>query len=110
MKVAGSVIPLGLALVGGGLIGIFYFGSLWLVVRRLAGSAWPAVWLGVTGILRLAVVVALFMLLLGSGWERLMVALAGFFAVRVVLARRLGRSAEGDHGGRRDRAATGGGL
>ena len=50
-------------------------------------------WLGVTGILRLTVVLGLFALLVGARWERLMVALVGFLGVRVVLTRWLGRPA-----------------
>lgn len=101
---------LALALAGGTLLGTFYFGTLWLVVRRLDRLAWPAVWLGVTGILRLAVVLALFALLVGTRWERLMVALAGFVAARVVLTRWLGRPAEAPRrpgrGGRAPRGGT----
>ena len=57
---------LALALAGGTLLGVFYFGTLWLVVRRVDRLAWPAVWLGATGILRLAVVLGLFVLLVGT--------------------------------------------
>lgn len=87
----GEVVGLVLALASGTLLGIFYFGTLWIVVRRLDHRAWPAVWLGVTGVLRLAVVLALFALLVGPRWERLIAALIGFLAVRVVLTRWLGR-------------------
>ena len=55
----------------------------------------PAVWLGVSGIVRLAVVLGLLALLVGTRWERLMVAVVGFLAVRVVLTRRLGRPGGG---------------
>ena len=82
-----------LALAGGTLLGAFYFGTLWLVVRRLDRLAWPALWLGVTGMLRLAVALALFALLVGPRWDRLVVALIGFLAVRVALTRWLGRPA-----------------
>jgi F1F0 ATPase subunit 2 len=84
---------LALALLGGALLGVFYFGTLWLVVRRLDRLTWPAGWLVVTGILRLAVVLVLLALLGGTRWERLVIALVGFVAVRVVLTRRLGRPA-----------------
>jgi F1F0 ATPase subunit 2 len=85
---------LALALAGGALLGAFYFGTLWLVVRRLGRLPWPAVWLGVTAILRLAVVLVLFALLVGTRWERLVVALVGFIAVRVVFTRWLVRPAK----------------
>jgi F1F0 ATPase subunit 2 len=101
---------LGLAFVTGVVLGALYFGTLWLVVRRLDRLSWPAVWLAVTGLLRLAVVLALFALLLGTRWERVLVALVGFLAVRVVLTRRLGRAAgaSGRPGG--NRMATRGGT
>lgn len=105
-----DAVRLALALAGGTLLGAFYFGTLWLVVRRLDRLAWPAVWLGVTGILRLAVVLGLFALLVGTGWERLVVALAGFLVVRVVLTRWLGRPAEAPRRPGRDRRMTGGGT
>jgi len=99
-----------LALAIGTLLGVFYFGTLWLVVRRLDRLAWPAVWLGVTGILRLAVVLGLFALLVGARWERLAVALAGFLAVRVVLTRRLGRPADAARRPGRERMVNRGGT
>jgi F1F0 ATPase subunit 2 len=79
------------ALAGGALLGAFYFGTLWLVVQRLDRVRWPAVWLAVTGFVRLVVVLAVFVLLVGGRWERMVAVLAGFVAVRVVLTRRLGR-------------------
>jgi F1F0 ATPase subunit 2 len=97
---------LGLALVGGMLLGAFYFGTLWLLVRRLHRLAWPAAWLGAAGILRLAVVVALLYRLAGDRWEHLVVALVGFLAVRVVLTRWLGRPADRPRGAAEERAAT----
>ena len=84
-------LALGLAFALGGVLGAFYFGTLWLVVRRLDRLAWPAVWLGVTGIVRLAVVLVLLAVLVGTGWERLAAALVGFLAVRLVFTRWLGR-------------------
>jgi F1F0 ATPase subunit 2 len=79
-----------LAFVEGVGIGAVYFGTLWLVVRRLHRLAWPAVWLGATGILRLAVALGLFALLGAGRWEWLVAALAGFLAVRLALAHGVG--------------------
>jgi F1F0 ATPase subunit 2 len=92
----------------GVVLGMFYFGTLWLVVRRLDRLAWPAVWLGLTAILRLVVVLAFFAALVGTRWEHLAAALIGFLAVRVVLTRWLGRPAEARPPGR-NRMVTGGG-
>jgi F1F0 ATPase subunit 2 len=100
---------LGLALATGIGLGSFYFGTLWLVVRRLDRLAWPAAWLGVTGALRLALVLGLFALLVGPRWERLTAALIGFLAARVVLTRWLGRPVEASRRPEHDRRVTGGG-
>jgi len=74
----------------GMLLGAFHFGTLWLVVRRLSRARWPALLLGVTGVLRMGVVVAGFCLFVDERWERLASALVGFLVVRVALTRRLG--------------------
>lgn len=84
---------LGLALVVGVALGGFYFGTLWLVVRRLDRVPWPAMWLGVTAAFRLAVVLVVVTLIAETRWERLVVATVGFVAVRIVLTRWLGRPA-----------------
>lgn len=110
MSVVSSMLPLGLALAGGALLGAFYFSTLWLVVRRLDRLARPALWLGITGLLRLAVVLVLFAVFIGTRWERLVVALVGFLAVRVVLTRRLGRPAEVPRRSGRARTVTRGGT
>jgi F1F0 ATPase subunit 2 len=99
-----GALALGVAFVAGAALGAFYFGTLWLVVRRLPRVRRPAAWLGVTGLLRLAVVLACFALLVGPRWERLVVALIGFLAVRVILTRRLGRPAEPGARSERDRS------
>jgi F1F0 ATPase subunit 2 len=93
----------GLALwfVAGVGIGTLYFGTLWLVVRRLHRVARPALWLGATGIGRLVVALGLFALLIDGGWARLVAALVGFLAVRVALTRRVAVAA-----GRRPHAAA----
>jgi F1F0 ATPase subunit 2 len=105
-----DAVALALALLTGTLVGTFYFGTLWLVVRRLDRLAWPALWLAVTGIVRLAVVLALFAWLVGTHWERLVLALIGFVVIRVVLTRWLGRPADAPRRPRREGMATGGGT
>ncbi|OGK99977.1 MAG: hypothetical protein A3I14_07795 [Candidatus Rokubacteria bacterium RIFCSPLOWO2_02_FULL_73_56] len=93
---------------GGMLLGVFYFGALWLVVRRLPRVASPALLLGVTGLVRLAVVVTGFYLLVDERWARLASALVGFLAVRVALTRRLGGRVALPRGAGRDRTTAAG--
>ena len=85
-----DVVALGLALAGGAALGVFYFGTLWLVVRRLDRVPRPGLWLMATGAVRLGAVLLVIGLLAGTRWEHLFALMAGFLAARVVLTRRLG--------------------
>ncbi|WP_041355656.1 ATP synthase subunit I [Nitrosococcus halophilus] len=78
-----------LALLGGMLLGGFYFGGLWLTVRRLPHVRHPALWMMLSLVLRSAVVLACFYFLLGSHWEQILAALAGMLLIRTFLVRRL---------------------
>lgn len=83
----GELLPLMLALAAGIGLGIFYFGGLWLTVRRLPTARWPA-FLSLSSFFgRLSVVLFGFYLVMGGHWERLLVCLFGFLVVRVILVR-----------------------
>ena len=103
-----GALALGLACAIGVVLGAFYFGTLWLVVRRLPRVSAPALLLGVTGLVRLAVVVAGFYVLADDHWARLASALLGFVAARVALTRRVGGRAAPPRGGGRGRIASAG--
>jgi F1F0 ATPase subunit 2 len=74
----------------GVVLGLFYYGGLWLTVRRLPELGRPELWIFVSLVLRIAVVVAVLLLLFGEQWERLVAAMAGMLAARIVLVRRIG--------------------
>ena len=80
---------LALALVAGGALGAFYFGALWLTVRRMPTARRPALLAIGSFAGRTAVVVAGFYLVMGGDWRRAAVCLAGFLIVRTILVRRL---------------------
>lgn len=85
----GELFPLMLALAAGMGLGMFYFGGLWLTVRRLPTARWPAFLSLLSFFARLGVVLFGFYLVMGVGghWERLLVCLFGFLVVRVILVR-----------------------
>ncbi len=87
MNQVGVLIP---AFAAGLLLGLFYFGGLWLTVQRLPRSEHPGMLTLVSLIIRLGVTLAGFYLVMAGRWERLLVCLAGFLLVRIVLVRRLG--------------------
>ena len=68
-------------------LGIFYFGGLWLTVRRLPTARWPAFLSLLSFFGRLGVVLFGFYLVMGGPWERLLVCLLGFLGVRIILVR-----------------------
>ena len=76
------------SLLGGLVLGAFYFGGLWLTVRRLPESHQPA--LLALGSLagRLGVTLLGVYLLTGGQWTRIGVCLLGFFVMRTLLVQR----------------------
>ncbi len=72
-----------LAAIAGVLLGIFYYGTLWMTVRYVVLRQRPLLLL-VSFVLRAAVVVAVFVLILQNGWYHLIAALAGFILGRLV--------------------------
>jgi len=85
-----QLLTLFLAFVAGLVLGLFYFGGLWLTVQRLPQSRHPGLLTLASLVVRLGVTLAAFYLVMGGRWERLLVCLAGFLLVRFLLVRRLG--------------------
>jgi F1F0 ATPase subunit 2 len=90
-----NVLGLVFGVVVGMLLGLFYYGGLWLTVRRLHTLARPGVWLFLSLVVRIAVVVAILLILFPGHWERLVAALVGMFVARIALVRSLGGLAPG---------------
>jgi F1F0 ATPase subunit 2 len=68
------------------LLGAFFYGGLWLTVRRLATTRHPfALSLG-SLLLRMAVTLGGFLLILNGQWQNAVATLAGFTAGRLTLA------------------------
>lgn len=88
-EVAGMSSTLLLPLTGGIVLGLFYFGGLWLTVRNLHLRQHPAGVSLVSFALRSSLTLAGFWLLMAGQPLRLLFCLAGFFTVRVILMQRL---------------------
>jgi F1F0 ATPase subunit 2 len=86
MTTPSDVIALAPALVTGVVLGALFFGGLWWTVRRVLAARLPAAWLIVSFVVRIALVLAGFLVVAGDQWQRWLVALAGFIAARVVIA------------------------
>jgi F1F0 ATPase subunit 2 len=85
-----------LSLLAGGLVGLFYFGGLWLTLRWLTQVSAPALLIMGSFMLRTAVAVTAFYLI-AADWTRLLAAVAGFLLARVILVRRWGSEKKHGH-------------
>jgi F1F0 ATPase subunit 2 len=86
--VTSTVLPLGLALLVGTGLGLFYFGGLWLTVQRLPTVRYPVLLaLGSFFMRTLAALLGFYVVMSGS-WARLLVCFAGFLVIRTLLASR----------------------
>lgn len=89
-------LAIAVALIIGMVLGLFFFGTLWLTVRRVPHSRHPAGLVFGSLLGRLAVVLAGFFLLMDGSWERPVACLAGFIVARQVMLRVVGHPASSD--------------
>ena len=74
-------------LLWGVVLGLFYFGGLWLTVRQLTAVKHQALWvLGSFMVRNLLVAVGFYPVIL-HGWQSTLFCLAGFIMMRFVLTR-----------------------
>jgi F1F0 ATPase subunit 2 len=78
-----------LSMAAGAGLGFFYFGGLWLTVRRLAGSGKPVLLFGASFVLRTILTVLGFYLVMDGSLERMLACLLGFIVARQLLISRL---------------------
>lgn len=91
------VFSLGLALLIGALLGVFFFAGLWWTVRKIQSAKAVGLLFLSSMLLRTSVVVLGFYFLLGDNWQRLVAGLVGFTIARIIVTR-LTRSAASTHG------------
>ena len=101
-------VTLALSSVGGGLLGMLFFGGLWWTVRRAFTSRRPALWVGGSLLLRMAAVAAGFVIVSAGDWRRLLACVLGFWAARWWVVRLTARLAVPPSGARCIAAQHGG--
>ena len=82
-----EIMILGLPLMAGILLGIIFFGGLWLTIVKGLPSKNPGLWFITSLILRLGLVLAGFYFVTAGHWERMLACLLGFIAVRFFMIR-----------------------
>ncbi len=78
-----------LAMAAGAGLGLFYFGGLWLTVRRLADTGWPTLLFGASFLVRTTLTVLGFYFVMDGSLGRVLACLLGFIVVRQLLVSRL---------------------
>ena len=85
-----ELLPIGGALLLGGLLGALFFWGLWTTLDGLADAPRPALRLLASSMLRLGATLAVFYLLARhGGWPQLLAAAAGFTLARLPIVRRV---------------------
>lgn len=76
-------------LCAGGVLGLFYFGGLWLTLQSLIGKSRWVLWMGASFLVRSTIIVAGFWFLGAGDWQRLVALLTGFTLVRFFAVKRI---------------------
>jgi len=84
-----SILLLPAMLCAGAIVGLFYFGGLWLTLNKLTGSRQWGLWLGVSFLVRSTMAVAAFWLLAAGDWRRILALAAGFTLVRFLRVKQM---------------------
>ena len=71
------------------LLGLFYFGSLWLILKKLPHLNHPAAWISLSLLLRTMTVVFVLYLLFADSWQQLLIALSGILIARALMVNRI---------------------
>ena len=82
-----DLLQLVLVLLAGMLLGALFFGGLWWTVLKGLSARQPALWFGVSLLLRTGIVLAGFYFVSSAEWKRLLLCLFGFIIARFVVTR-----------------------
>jgi F1F0 ATPase subunit 2 len=85
-----DLLGVALSLISGTVLGLFYFGGLWLTVKRLPKSSQPGLLTVTSFFVRTGIVILGFYYVMEGGMERLLAALVGFLIIRIFLVRLIG--------------------
>jgi F1F0 ATPase subunit 2 len=79
----------------GVLLGLFYFGGLWMTLKVMTRANKPKSWLGMSFIIRISFIMAGFWVIMKVDAVSLIFTFSAFLITRVILTRALGRERRG---------------
>ena len=74
-------------LIAGGILGIIFFGGLWLTIQKALHSRKAALLFVSSFIIRMAIALAGFYYVSQHSWQKMLVCLAGFLIARTIITR-----------------------
>ena len=74
-----------LSFTGGAMLGIIFFGGLWLTVKKVVVAKTPVLWVFGSFFLRMSIVLVGFYFIASSNWQRLLGCMLGFIAARFIV-------------------------
>ncbi len=80
-----EILFMSLAFIAGLALGTFFFGGLWLTVKKSINAKIPAIWIISSFFLRVGIVMVVFYFVGNGSWQRLIVCLAGFIIARFIV-------------------------
>jgi F1F0 ATPase subunit 2 len=80
-----ETVKLALVLTGGVVLGMVFFGGLWLTVQKGLRSQRPALWFFTSFLLRTSIAIAGLYALSNGRWQRLLVCLLGCLLARLIV-------------------------
>ncbi len=84
------ILSVSIAFAAGLLLGLFYFGSLWLTVQNLVKMKRPALLSFGSFFVRTGLTLAGFFVVMSGQWERAFACMFGFLVMRRILTHRYG--------------------
>jgi F1F0 ATPase subunit 2 len=75
------------ALISGLILGLIFFGGLWLTVKKALGTPYAALWFMGSSLVRTAIVLTGFYFVAQGSLSRILVSAAGFIAARYLVVR-----------------------
>lgn len=72
-------------LLAGGLLGLLFYGSLWLTIRQLPHTQQPALLFLGSFVVRMSMVLFGFWIVMSGSWERAVACLIGFVVARILV-------------------------
>ena len=76
-----------MAFIGGIVLGILFFGGLWLTVKKAVVAKNIAVWFLASSLLRITIVLVGFYYIADGYWQRLLICVLGFVVGRYLIMR-----------------------